>query len=258
MPRANRYIVSGPAYHLTHRCHNRDFLLRFAKDRDAYRQLLHEQLATHTDIRLLTYCITSNHVHLLVTSCRSNESVSAFMKDVQGQFAQSYNRRKKRKGAYWSDRFHATMIDNEEYLWHCMRYIDLNMVRAGVVRHPSEWAWCGYQEISGARKRYRTVNMAELCRRTNQIDETTVATWYFKWVSDTTAAEIHHRNKQWTESIAVGSKSFVELIGDQMINRSRLEMEQGTSGSWVIKEPPSSYNDFSATKNASNEVLLPV
>lgn len=250
-------MVAGPAYHLTHRCHNRDFLFRFAKDRDLYRQLLHEQLSAHTDIKLLTYCITSNHVHLLVTSGRSNESVSAFMKDVQGQFAQSYNRRKERRGAFWSDRYHATMIDGGEYLWQCMRYIDLNMVRAGSVRHPSEWAWCGYQEISGARKRYKTVNMDELCRRSGLVDKAAAAAWYTEWVSESATAA-SQRVAQWTESIAVGSKSFVETIGDQMTNRSRLEIEEGTSGGWVIKEPQPSYNEFPATKNASNEVLLPI
>jgi hypothetical protein len=179
------------------------------------------------------------------------------MKDIQGQFAQSYNRRKERKGAFWSDRFHATMIDSGEYLWQCMRYIDLNMVRAGVVLHPSDWAWCGYQEISCVRKRYKTVNMDELCRRTNQPDGRSVTSWYTEWVSDTAAAA-SQRDAQWTESIAVGRKSFVESIGEKMTSRSRLEFEEGTSGGWVIKESQSSYNDFSASKNASNEVLLPI
>lgn len=155
MPRANRYIVAGPAYHLTHRCHDREFLFRFAKDRDAYRALLRDKLTEHKKIRLLTCCITSNHVHLMLTSRDSNEAVSCFMKELQGQFAQSYNLRKGRAGAFWSDRFHATMIDSGEYLWRCMRYIEMNMVRAGVVRHPSEWAWCGYNEVVGSRKRYK-------------------------------------------------------------------------------------------------------
>ncbi len=57
---------------------------------------------------------------------------------------------------------YAVMIDSGEYLWGCLRYIDLNMVRAGVVRNPAEWAWCGYQEMAGLRKRYRVVNQAAL------------------------------------------------------------------------------------------------
>jgi len=51
---------------------------------------------------------------------------------------------------------------------------------------------------------------------------------------------------------AVGSKSFVEMIGEQMTDRSQLDIEKGTSGNWIIKETQFSYNDFSASKNASN------
>ena len=67
MPKALRYFVKGHHYQLTHRCHNRSFLFRFAKDRDAYRAMLRDRLRRfHTP--LLAYCITSNHVHLLVTA----------------------------------------------------------------------------------------------------------------------------------------------------------------------------------------------
>ena len=67
MPRASRYWVKGAAYHLTHRCHNRDFLLRFARDRDDYRAMLRQELQRRS-VSLLSYAITSNHVHLLVTA----------------------------------------------------------------------------------------------------------------------------------------------------------------------------------------------
>ena len=77
MPRANRYILPGYAYHLTHRCHNRSFLLRFAKDRTAYRQRLRQAVGAFST-SVLTYCITSNHVHLLVTA-DAPESVSGLM-----------------------------------------------------------------------------------------------------------------------------------------------------------------------------------
>ena len=54
MPRANRYFVPGQVYHLTHRCHNRDFLLKFARDRDAYRTKLRQALV-ETEVFLLDY-----------------------------------------------------------------------------------------------------------------------------------------------------------------------------------------------------------
>ena len=75
------------------------------------------------------------------------------MKLVAGRTGQEYNLRKKRKGAFWEDRYHATAIESEEHLLKCLTYIDLNMVRNGVVSHPSEWSFCGYNEIQKPRKK---------------------------------------------------------------------------------------------------------
>ena len=257
MPRANRYIVAGPAYHVTHRCHNRDFLLRFAKERDAYREMLRIQLGVHRDVQALTYCITSNHVHLLLVSRRSDESISAFMHDVEGQFAQAHNRRKKRSGAFWGDRFHATMIDSGEYLWRCMRYIDLNMVRAGVVSHPSEWPWTGYTEIAGVRKRYRVVSMEALCERAQQADAQAVRSWYTDWIDSASSVEAMEREGKWTESIAVGRKEFVEAIGRNVEDRMKVEAVDDGVGGWLLREERGSYSHFSGPKKGCNDPERP-
>lgn len=52
---------------------------------------------------------------------------------------QEFNQRKTRKGAFWEDRYHATEVEDDDHLMRCLVYIDLNMVRAGVVKHPAEW-----------------------------------------------------------------------------------------------------------------------
>lgn len=226
MPRANRYFVAGPAFHVTHRCHNREFLFRYAKDRDVYREMMRQQLNRNDDISLLTYCITSNHVHMLLVSRSKEGAVSDFMQALQGQFAQEYNRSKNRSGAFWGDRFHATMVDSGEYLWQCMRYIDLNMVRAGVVPHPAQWSWCGYGDIVGIRKRYRTVDMDELCRRTDQSNATTLSSWYGNWIDEASAREAYARDAKWTDSIAVGSRLFAENMGRMTDYRMKIELVQ--------------------------------
>ena len=61
------------------------------------------------------------------------------MQLIAGRTAHEYNQRKGRSGAFWEDRYHATAVDSDKYLARCMVYIDLNMVRAGVVSHPGEW-----------------------------------------------------------------------------------------------------------------------
>ena len=109
MARANRLRVDGGVFHVTHRCHNRAFLLKFVRDRNDYRMTLRRGLL-QCELSVLDYCITSNHVHLMVCS-EAPEHVSRFMQKVDGEFAQHYNRRKHRSGAFWEDRFHSTMIE---------------------------------------------------------------------------------------------------------------------------------------------------
>ena len=91
--------------------------------------------------------VTSNHVHLLVFDNAGRNVIPDSIKLIAGRVAQEYNIRKKRKGAFWEDRYHATAVESNRYLRQCMTYIDMNMFRAGVVEHPKEWAFCGYNEI---------------------------------------------------------------------------------------------------------------
>ena len=63
MPRANRYFLPGHVWHITHRCHEREFLLKFSRDRTMYVRWLFEARKRH-DLCVLNYVVTSNHVHL--------------------------------------------------------------------------------------------------------------------------------------------------------------------------------------------------
>ena len=121
MPRANRYILPGYIYHLTHRCHDRQFLLKFAKDRNGYRRRLRQAVQKH-ELSLLSYNLTSNHVHLIAFS-DFVEQIARVMQSAAGEFARDYNRRKKRTGAFWEGRYHATIVDSGQYLWECLKLL---------------------------------------------------------------------------------------------------------------------------------------
>jgi REP element-mobilizing transposase RayT len=114
MARANRLRGDGGIFHLTHRCHNRAFLLKFARDRDAYRAKVREHVQQF-DLAVLDYCLTSNHVHLLVDA-PDRFAISGFMREVASEFARAYNRRKHRTNAFWGDNYHATLVEGGEYL----------------------------------------------------------------------------------------------------------------------------------------------
>ncbi len=87
--------------------------------------------------------VTSNHIHLLVKDT-AKDVISRSLQLIAGCTGQEYNNRKSRKGAYWEDRYHATTVESETHLFKCLVYMDLNMVRAGVVNHPEKWAHGGY------------------------------------------------------------------------------------------------------------------
>ncbi len=96
--------------------------------------------------------------HLLVVDGGGRHVIPDSIKLIAGRTAQEFNQRKKRKGAFWEDRYHATAIQCNDHLVKCLIYIDLNMVRTGVVRHPSDWEFSGYNEIQKPRQRYRIID----------------------------------------------------------------------------------------------------
>ena len=242
MPRANRYIQPGSLYHLTHRCHNRQFLFKFGVTRTEYRNRLRLATRKHK-VLVLNYCITSNHTHMLVESPDS-EAISTMMQQLEGDFAEWYNRRKGRSGAFWSDRYHCTMVEGSQYAWNCMQYIDLNMVRAGVVQHPEEWRWCGFDELTGQRSRYRLLSLDSLEKWFDGLSRAEFAQEYRRSISSAISVRQLNRNPVWTESIAVGSEEFVRSVGDEVKTRVNLEVDEVSDGIWVVRDPEVPYSAF--------------
>lgn len=179
MPRAHRYHLPGYVWHLTHRCHRRQFLLKFARDRRAWRRWLYEA-RTRYGLRVLDYAVTSNHIHLLVRDQGRGE-IAASMQLIEARTAQAFNRRKERGGAFWEDRYHATAVQGGEHLARCVVYIDLNMVRAGVVAHPAQWELGGYHEIQREPPRYRIVDRQALAEAAG-VELTQLAAVHGEWV----------------------------------------------------------------------------
>lgn len=240
MPRANRYILPGHTYHVTHRCHDRKFLLKFAIHRTEYRRRLRLALKEY-ELSLLAYCLTSNHTHLLIHS-GTTEALSSMMQRLEGEFAEYYNRRKQRSGAFWNGRYHATMIDSDDHLWNCMKYIDLNMVRAGVVSHPDEWAWCGYDELVGTRKRYRLLDMDRVLLGAGGWLAKDFTRNYRAVVAQDIERGRLMREPIWTESIAVGSEAYVSRVAADIHTRQKLEQYKGSGGRWALRESAEPYH----------------
>src|SRR6185436_16487818 len=106
-------------------------------------------------------------------------------------------------------RYHATAVETGEPLACCLVYIDLNMVRAGVVTHPAEWEIGGYHEIQRQRARYRIVDRQALADAL-EIELRQLADLHREWVEAALQRGSAEREPQWSESVAVGGREFVE------------------------------------------------
>ena len=247
MPRANRYFVPGQIWHITHRCHEREFLLRFARDRRRYLSWVFEA-RKRFGLCLLDYAVTSNHVHLLA----KDTMVGAIFRSMQliaGRTAQEFNLRKRREGAFWKDRYHATAVETGEHLQRCVVYIDLNMVRAGVVRNPGEWPHGGYREIQHPPERYSLIDLAELSASCGFECVTEFQRAHRGWVSAALTGRSGGRDERWSEAVAVGSAAFVAKIKGELGLRARSRNIMSGEQCNVLREERAPYMHVFGGKN---------
>jgi len=240
MARAKRHYIAGHIWHITHRCHKREFLLKFSKDRRRYLQWLWEAKKRY-DLVILNYMVTSNHVHLLLADDGDRMSIPRSIQLVAGRTGQEYNQRKGRKGAFWQDRYHATAVETGRHFLQCLVYIDLNMLRAGVIEHPIEWIFGGYCEIQKPRRKCALIAYERLQELSgfDSYDQFTDA--HRKWVASFLENGDCVHDGKWTQSVAVGTQEFVENIKQKLGFKAKGRKVVETEKVYQLREPQVSY-----------------
>jgi putative transposase len=149
MPRTARVYLPGLPLHVIQRGNDRSTLFHDPFDFDCYLSCL--QYATHHHrVAVHAYVLMTNHVHMLVTPhcCQSLGRALHWSGTV---FVQQINLRYGRTGHRLEGRYKTRYIQDERYLLTCMRYIEQNPVRAGMVASPGEYRWSSYRaNASGA------------------------------------------------------------------------------------------------------------
>jgi putative transposase len=142
MPRRARLLLPGVPLHLIQRGNNRSACFYAEEDNLFYLDHLKLQAEQH-GCAVHAWCLMTNHVHLLVTPSKP-ESASLMMKGLGQRFVQYINRTYERSGTLWEGRFRSCLLQEEDYVLACYRYIEMNPVRAGIVEHPAEYRWSSY------------------------------------------------------------------------------------------------------------------
>jgi REP element-mobilizing transposase RayT len=123
-------------------------------------------------LRVLNHTTTSNHIHLLVVDGKEVDTIRCSLRLIAGRTGQHYNQRKQRRGAFWEDRYHATAVGSGEHLIQCLVYIDLNMVRTGVVGHPKQWLAADTVKSKSLVSDWRFLGIMQLVAAKNSIQRT--------------------------------------------------------------------------------------
>ncbi|MCP4339299.1 MAG: transposase, partial [Desulfobulbaceae bacterium] len=154
-----------------------------------------------------------------------------------------------RKGAFWEDRYHATAVESEQHLLRCLVYIDLNMVRTGVVSHPSEWPFGGYNEIQKPRRKCVLIAHQKLARLTGFETYDAFRKVPMELVTESMVNGNNTRQADWTERIAVGSRNFVETIKENLGLRAKGRKILENDGGFQLREEVNTYNANSDSDN---------
>lgn len=143
MPRKTRMYVPGVPAHVVQRGNNREPCFFAQADYGFYLSALMDALERY-EVELHAYVLMTNHVHLLMTP-KHAEGISRVMQHVGRLYVRHVNETYVRTGTLWEGRHKASLIEAEDYLLSCYRYIELNPVRAGMVLSPDEYAWSSYR-----------------------------------------------------------------------------------------------------------------
>lgn len=142
MPRRARMYFPDLPYHVVQRGNNREACFVEPENYQFY-LVLWEELSRRYSLVVHACCLMTNHVHFLVTP-EHDTAISSTMKVAGSRFAQYMNKKYHRTGTLWEGRHRSSLVQSERYLLTCMRYIELNPVRAQMVTRPEEYRWSSY------------------------------------------------------------------------------------------------------------------
>lgn len=143
MPRKPRFFLPGVPVHIVQRGHSREAV--FFEDNDYLIYLRWLKVAARRyKVSVHAYVLMTNHIHILATAV-DIEGITRMMQYVGRYYVPYINHAYGSSGSIWEGRYKASLIHDEEYLLTCMRYIELNPVRAKMVRSPAHYRWSSYR-----------------------------------------------------------------------------------------------------------------
>jgi len=217
MARQARTVIPGQVMHVMVRGNNRETLFFTPDDRRTYLEWLREA-ARQFGCAVHAFALMPNHVHLLLTP-QNEDSLSKTMQSLGRRYAQYFNQQHQRSGTIWEGRYRSSLID-PDYFLRCMRYIELNPVRAGYESSPQDSTWTSFASHIGRNSEPWLVDHQYFWRLGNTPFERQMA-----WAHFVKEGAPHWEDRQITESL-LRSKPWVSDIYAKRIFKDHPEIAQ--------------------------------
>jgi REP element-mobilizing transposase RayT len=208
MARPLRVEYPGAFYHVINRGNAGEDVFKSLRDREKFLEYL-ETAASRFSIRIHTFCLMTNHYHLLVETPEAN--LSRAIQWINVSYAVYFNIKRERHGHLFQGRFKAVLVDADEYLKQLSRYIHLNPVRAKMVESASDYPWSSYSLFVGRKKVPKWLEtdwlLSQFGRNLKEAKKN-----YKSFVENVDAGSLENPSKEITGGFILGDEGFVEWV----------------------------------------------
>lgn len=220
MSRTPRIYFDGALYHVTSRGDHREEIFRDDIDCEEYLQLLGKYKNQYR-FKLFCFVLMPNHVHLLVEPAPGT-TISEIMHDINSTYTKFFNRRHKRIGHLFQERFYAIIVDKDTYLMELTRYIHLNPVRARMIDRPERYRWSSYPAyLKIVPRTIFEVDSEEVLGLISAEEKEERVRLYREFVESVREREVEELREKLRTNSLLGSNEFVQRLREQFGIRTR-------------------------------------
>lgn len=213
MTRPLRVEYPGAFYHVINRGNAGGDIFKSLRDREKFLECL-EAATSRFSIRIHTYCLMTNHYHLLVETPEAN--LSRAIQWINVSYAVYFNFKRDRRGHLFQGRFKSILVDADEYLKHLSRYIHLNPVRAKIVESASDYQWSSYNYFIGKKKIPEWLETTLLLSQFGQTLKTAKQN-YKDFVEQVDAETLENPSKDTAGGFILGGEDFIKWVKERFL-----------------------------------------
>ena len=144
MPRTKRVLIKKACYHIINRGNQKQNIFLETSDYEKYLEIL-KHYKNKFKFKLYAYCLMPNHIHIIIDIKRTGD-LAKIMQGITQTYTVWFNNKYDKVGRLWQGRFKSMVIQKDEYLFDCVKYVELNPIRAEITSFPIEYSWSSWRE----------------------------------------------------------------------------------------------------------------